>query len=894
MKDDTTAAGRLKGGGAIEDILAWSSGKLSPWKQDALRRLACHSVLTKADHSEVLNLIKASVGFALTPKPAEPIPLEKAHFGSASAGAPLHIKAIRNVENVNRLVPAATLTFAPQGLTVVYGRNGSGKSGFVRIFRTACRTRVEKPEKLKVLADVYGTSHGPQKADIEIENAGAEEVVTWTSGGKAHEALLHVAVFDSSAAQLYVDGGSNIQFLPFGLALPHKLNELCLELKAALDAERKPVTDQLSAAIVHFALPRQTAAQLFYSSLSAKTTDEQIDNACAFSENDQDRLDLLTRLLSGGATTGADLTALATWIGKVSTECLALFEALTDARIEQARAAKTAAVEARSLAGLDSSKLFKDEPLPGIGSESWRRLWQAARDFSLAEAYAGQPFPVVTTEEKDATCVLCLQPLTAEGSDRLERFEAFVVGAIATAANDAETRVQEFRSSVPALDCLAAADWGVRLDQITKRDAALGAALANFKICVESRRALLNALLEGSKGAEAAPPQLVSPSAALQALAEAVSREADAAKAAYDDTARAKLSEERAELEDRKGMSLSAITLKKRRDLLHKDSQYADALAEVVTTAITKRANELVDVHLTKVVLDQYKTERDALEIAHLKVALARKSGKTTASFQTNPGTALTKFASDILSEGEQRALALAAFFTEVSVTDGAGPIVIDDPISSLDRQRGLRVAQRIVAEAQKRQVIVFTHDLIFFNDLCHEADSERAPLHTIALFADGSNAGKIDPVGVIWKGLNVDKRLKRIKNDSVAVKKQYTISPADYEVGMKNLYGRLRDTYERAVEEVIFCDVVRRGSDRVETQKLRFVHLADALAIKFHDGMTKANTHSHDNPEVAAVQTPTPTDFEADLAAIETLIADFRAEHQAAESKRPSMKPTR
>lgn len=877
--------------GAVEDILDWSSGKLSPWKQDALRRLACQSALTETDYSEVLKHVKLSVGFAVTPEPAEPIPLEKAHFGSASAGAPLHIKAIRNVENVNRLVPAAALTFAPQGLTVIYGRNGSGKSGFVRIFRTACRTRVEKPEKLKVLADVYGTGRGPQKAEIVIENAGAEEVVTWTSGGKAHEALLHVAVFDSSAAQLYVDGGSNIQFLPFGLALPHKLNELCLRLKATLDAEREPVRDQLSAAIVNFALPRQTAAQLFYSNLSAKTTDGQIDSACAFSRDDQDRLDLLTRLLSGSATAGADLAALSTWISKVSTECLALFEALTDLKLEQARTAKATAVEARNLAGLDSTKLFKDEPLPGIGSESWRRLWQAARDFSLAEAYPGQPFPVVTTREKDAACVLCLQPLTAEASNRLDRFEAFVKGAIATAANDAEARLEAMLRSVPEFDCLAAADWSVRLDQITKRDAALSAALAAFKVCAENRRVLLSALLDGKKGTEGSPSQLVSPSAALQALAEVVAKEADAAKAAYEDTARAKLSEDRAELEDRKIISLNAMTLKKRRDLLKQDGLYPDALAEVVTTAITKRANELVDVHLTKVVLDQYETERNALEIAHLKVGLARKSGKTTASFQTNPGTALTKFASEILSEGEQRALALAAFFTEVGVTDGSGPIVIDDPISSLDRQRGLRVAARIVAEAKKRQVIVFTHDLIFFNDLCHEADSEGVHADTVALFADGNNAGKIDPAGVIWKGLNVDKRLKRIKNDSVAVKKQYKTSPTDYEVGMKNLYGRLRDTYERAVEEVIFCDVVRRGSDRVETQKLRFVHLSDALAIKFHEGMTKANTHSHDNPEAATVETPTPAEFDADLSAIEKLVADFRAEHEAAESKRPSMK---
>ena len=880
--------------GAIEDILEWSATKLSPWKQDALRRLACHATLVKADCDELLALIKSSVGFVLAQKPATTVPLEKSHFGSASPGAHFHIKAIRNVENVNRLVPAANLTFAPQGLTVVYGRNGSGKSGFVRIFRTACRTRVERPEKLKVLADVYGSGKGPQKAEIVIDHAGTEEVVTWTSDGTAHEKLLHVAVFDSSAAQLYVDSGSNIQFLPFGLALPHKLNELCLELKARLEDERKPVTAQLQAAIVNFATPRQTAAQVFYGKLIAKTSDVQIDQAATFSKDDQDRLDLLTRLLTGSATTGADLASLSTWISKVSGECKAFSEAFDDAKLKEAQAARTAAVGARTLAGLDSAKLFKDEPLPGIGGESWRFLWQAAREFSISEAFTGQAFPVVSTAKESAACVLCLQPLSADASSRLQRFEAFVSGAIATAADEAEAHIEAMIEAIPDLGSFVSADWEVRLKQITERDKDIGDALATFKSGLIDRSKLLVGLINADEEIAVSPwpPVLLSPSDALDALAVAIAKESDAAKKAHDDGERAKLVNEQAELEDRKILSLNVTTLKNRRDGLATDGLYVAALSEVVTTAITKRANELVDEHLTKVVLDTYDAERAALEISHLKVGIARKSGKTTASFQTNPGTALTKFASEILSEGEQRALALAAFFTEVAVTDGSGPILIDDPVSSLDRQRGLKVAARIAAEAKSRQVIVFTHDLVFFNDVCREAGTVGIDNETIALFADGSNAGKIDPAGVVWKGMNVASRLKLIKSEAVGVKKLHTTSPTTYEYQMKGLYGRLRDTFERAVEEVIFHDIVQRFSERVETLKLRYVHLSDALAIRFHDGMTKANTHSHDNPAAETVQTPAPAEFDVDIADFEKLISDLKAEQKATEANRPSMKP--
>jgi len=69
-------------------------------------------------------------------------------------------------------------------------------------------------------------------------------------------------------------------------------------------------------------------------------------------------------------------------------------------------------------------------------------------------------------------------------------------------------------------------------------------------------------------------------------------------------------------------------------------------------------------------------------------------------------------------------------------------------------------------------------------------------------------------------------------------------------------------------------------------------VHLSDALAIRFHDGMTKANTHSHDNPASDTVSIPDPAAFESDLLYIEQLIADLKAESVSAESNRPSMKP--
>src|SRR5437016_13105984 len=72
----------------------------------------------------------------------------------------------------------------------------------------------------------------------------------------------------------------------------------------------------------------------------------------------------------------------------------------------------------------------------------------------------------------------------------------------------------------------------------------------------------------------------------------------------------------------------------------------------------------------------------------------------------------------DILSEGEKTCVGLAAFLTELATAGHQSALVFDDPVTSLDHRWRPQVAQRLVEEAAHRQIIVFTHDLIFVNDL--------------------------------------------------------------------------------------------------------------------------------------------------------------------------------
>ena len=93
--------------------------------------------------------------------------------------------------------------------------------------------------------------------------------------------------------------------------------------------------------------------------------------------------------------------------------------------------------------------------------------------------------------------------------------------------------------------------------------------------------------------------------------------------------------------------------------------------------------------------------------------------GKTVRSL-TMPGRSSPE---KILSEGEQRAIALADFLAEVNSNPANAGIALDDPVTSQDHQRKTMIAKRLVEEALKRQVIIFTHDLPFLNQLIQSAE---------------------------------------------------------------------------------------------------------------------------------------------------------------------------
>jgi hypothetical protein len=121
----------------LQEILEWSYDR-PVWQRDALRRLVLNGELSSDDIDALTNICKGAYGLAeqgnITPLAKDDVPVKTA------GSAPVSLLSIFHHRGVNALAEDQTLKFGPN-LTVVYGDNAAGKSGYIRILKSACRAR---------------------------------------------------------------------------------------------------------------------------------------------------------------------------------------------------------------------------------------------------------------------------------------------------------------------------------------------------------------------------------------------------------------------------------------------------------------------------------------------------------------------------------------------------------------------------------------------------------------------------------------------------------------------------------------------------------------------------------------------------------------------------------
>ena len=272
-------------------------------------------------------------------------------------------------------------------------------------------------------------------------------------------------------------------------------------------------------------------------------------------------------------------------------------------------------------------------------------------------------------------------------------------------------------------------------------------------------------------------------------------------------------------------------------------------------TELSKTASDqLINQSFDKLFIE----ECEALRAPTLKVEFIGRQGKA----QRRKVMSGKHKPSKVLSEGEQKVLAMADFLAEARLSGITAPVIFDDPVSSLDHRRINEVAKRVANLAEGIQVIVFTHDIFFATTLL--SLFEKSKRCTYYQITDEDGKGKVThATGPRWDTLA---SLKKNINETIQAAK--LVDGEARAALVRTGYDWIRSWCEVFTETELLKGVTQRYQPNVRMTTLADIKAAalpeavEVVSRVFEDACRFIDGHSQ--PLVTLGVSPTLNGLEA------------------------------
>lgn len=851
----------------LDEILEWSNDR-AEWQRDALRRLFTSTAITPEDLDDLVDLCKAAHGLV---KPRSANVLGAEHLAMKTDGSnAVSLISVTHHRGVNALAPEQTVTFGPN-LTIVFGSNAAGKSGYTRILKRACRSRQVE----EILGDVLH-EEAPLKprATIKFRDGTSEQTLTWEPIASASDALTEVDVFDAHCAPIYLRDKTDVAFRPFGLDVFDSLSAICGEVRGRLEREYAALDSAVPTLPV---FPAGTRPRSIVDSLTFLTKIDAIRDLATLSSQDKRRLkELLEQKRDLQATDpkqrAKELSQKAGRIDGIVRHLNRLTTAMGDVAIEGLRAAGDSIRGKREAVAVLRKTALTPDLLTGTGEDAWSAMWEATEVFSQ-QAYPDSPFPAV---KRGARCPFCQQPIGSEAQERLRHFAEYVSSNAQTELHEAEQIYSNAKAAITDIP-VDREDVQLALNELSDDDADLAMRISEFL----QEAARLQEKIDQAKTSKQLPLRGIGPAPDTNLRSAATTLRDRALQLQSQSSAmEPKAAAELSELESRALLNQNLQAVENEIERKKQLAAYKQCLDDTSTVSITRKSTELTKRLITDQLRKTFQEELSKINFTHLAVEIQPVGGAKGSLYHrlvfTNaPGVAVTK----VVSEGESRALSLAAFLTELSTATSKSTVIFDDPVSSLDHVWRERIARRLVAEAAGRQVIVFTHDILFLRFLLDECSRRNVPIHHQYVRRDGQ-AGLSSP-DLPWIAMRTKDRIGALhKRWQMAERLFRTAGNEAYERDGREIYGLLCEAWEQAVGEILLGDVIERYRHSIETRKVRDLHdITEQDCRAVDEGMTECSRwiRGHDQPPADATPFPSPAELEKRIEDLESWVAAIK-----------------
>lgn len=741
---------------------------------------------------------------------------------------------LSKVEGVNALSENQTIEFGPN-LTIIYGTNGSGKSGYIRLLK---KTFYSKSQE-EIVSNVHTVGEPkPVTAEFTFQSANSEINLRFPEH-LANVIFQQFAVFDGKSVLKHLENRNEFEFRPAGLSFFSSFTDAInrVEAKHNLEISKKQSTNQYSEIF-----EGESDIKTFIQSITTSSKIEDLKKHTPFSEKDKEEkkkvekeYDELRLTSKNKEKEIQNLEKVKQLLASTKQSVEKLNQYFTKSSLDKVRLGIEDSIKKEEFAKKEGIENFKTDKVKNVGSSEWKLFLEAAENFAKKQVLQNVSYPI-----DGDNCILCHQTLSADAQKLIINYWNFIKSSAEQEFKDAKANIDKIKAAFEKLNFDLFPNENTLTTWLTENS---NESLTAWEKDIINTKKLSDLIISDlvSKTPNQRTEVKVSLSA-FESISKAIESKVEILKNDKQHVEVLKL-----------GKSLTYLIHKEKLELhIAKIETHLDNLkwlgkASNVNWISLKRTTTETEKRLSGKYFNQKYIDSFNQECADLKgnfgIAINHTGTLGTSYRQLfikgkNP--------SAILSEGEQKVIALADFLVEMQLSDVNKGVIFDDPVTSLDEERKSLIAERLVKEATSKQMIIFTHDLVFVSSLVAISEEQKINM-------DCHWIEKLDEKpGVVWlkNAPSFEKSYKKSGKAQDYYNEAKQCGPQQREDKIKNGFAALRTSYETLVVFDLFKGVVQRFNERISIDSLPNVNftseLRDEIVDNFRLCCRYMEGHSH------------------------------------------------
>lgn len=698
-------------------------------------------------------------------------------------------------EGVNALTENQIIKFHDD-VTIINGLNGAGKSGYFKIINEIVGGNQVKD----ILPNIY--KDNPPEIDVEIsyKESQHQTTINWDGNSRSLEKLNKCKVFDTSYLNGLLETRQNDTTLiqPLGLNIFTYLIDLLDKFKNQLgiNADKK----RIQKPNIDLTNISEEIQSVFQNHNLTETRKKEIIKLFDFSDENGKKLDDLNKeiktlkqvniqdkikILTDSRSSILNLKDWLTNNHRVLSECITESKKLIDIKKEKQVANNQAKEQFDVL-----------NSIPSSNTKEWKEF------IITGQAYSK------TLENNEGVCPYCMQELQSDNSVKiLQAYGSFLQDNSERELRQAVTILHSKLKEIEglSLEYQIIENTNSILKEKHKNEKSLNdlvvLTINNYK---SVKANIVELIKKEDSNFKASILDIIPLATELNTISEDLKTQIDNySKEDSEKKEKIRLIEQKLKnLKENQAISLQKDNIEKWMGLTVEESILKKKANKINTRQLSSLSKTANDDLLTEALKVKFNEELAFIGYPNLDVKI-ENAGTRKGVSSTKLVLTRSNAIKSILSEGEQKAVALALFIAEVRMQMQKNPIVLDDPVNSLDHKIAGKFAERLLN--LDNQIVIFNHNRLFLdsfetsknNHICKTTDTDC-----------NKNQGKHIKVyeviaqSKLMKGVLRNYKGNYAKNHIKDAKRLLNQIPFEDDTKVANL---LRLSVECTIDEVIF-----------------------------------------------------------------------------------------